>query len=121
MCVNLTGDVYDRWKETDHGFLLTCATPGLKKEDLNVEVVDSPKGRGHFLVISGESKHEEKHDDKQHGHTLYATYRKFEERVRLPEGVDKNTLSAKYEDGMLQVHVKFQEEEKLDRKRISIS
>ncbi len=110
-----------RWKETDHGFLLTCATPGLKKEDLAVEIVDSPKGRGHFLVISGESKHSEHHHDDKHTNSFFATYKKFEERIRLPEGVDKNTLTAKYEDGMLQVHVKFPEEEKMDRKKIAIS
>lgn len=30
------------WKQTEYGFLLAMATPGLAKEDLSIEVVDQP-------------------------------------------------------------------------------
>lgn len=109
------------WKETDDGFLLTGAMPGLKKEELSVEVVDSPhRGGGHFLVVSGESRKEHKTEGEQ-PFEFRAMYKKFEQRVKLPEGVDKNSLHAKYEDGMLQIHVAYPKEERSERKKITIN
>lgn len=115
------------WKETEHGFVLTAATPGLRKEDINVEIVEAPKKGGYYLIVSGESRVEEKQgDDKTEIMAIRTSYKKFEQRVKLPESVDKDTLTAKYDDGILQVHVAAAKKQDAiepppERKRITIA
>eukprot|EP00281_Chroomonas_sp_CCMP1168_P026182 CAMPEP_0206233802 /NCGR_PEP_ID=MMETSP0047_2-20121206/12218_1 /ASSEMBLY_ACC=CAM_ASM_000192 /TAXON_ID=195065 /ORGANISM="Chroomonas mesostigmatica_cf, Strain CCMP1168" /LENGTH=227 /DNA_ID=CAMNT_0053657779 /DNA_START=136 /DNA_END=819 /DNA_ORIENTATION=+ len=111
------------WKETDNGFLLTGAMPGLSKDELSVEVVESPhRGGGAYVVVTGETKKETKTPEGQAPVEIRATYKKFEQRVKLPEGVDKESLTAKYEDGMLQIHIAYPKEaERSERKKITIN
>lgn len=81
-----------RWKETETGFVFTAATPGLPKEDLVVEIVEATSRGGHYLVVSGESRAEAEGKQAQ---SFRAFYKRFEQKVKLPEGVDRNTLTAR--------------------------
>ncbi|MCC7416769.1 MAG: Hsp20/alpha crystallin family protein [Acidobacteria bacterium] len=72
--------------------------PGVKKEDVSVEVADGQ------LALSGERKHEaeEKTDD------FYRTereYGSFYRRVPLPDGVNVDDVKATFADGVLEVSV----------------
>ena len=84
--------------EKDNRLVTRVDFPGLKKEDVKVEVTD-----GH-LALSGERKREteEKKD------TFYRSereYGSFCRTVPLPEGVKLEDIKATFADGVLEVSV----------------
>ena len=72
--------------------------PGMKKEDVSVEVTD-----GH-LALSGERKREteEKKDDFYRSEREYGS---FYRAVPLPEGVKLEDVKATFSDGVLEVSI----------------
>ncbi|KAJ1474329.1 hypothetical protein T484DRAFT_1832823 [Baffinella frigidus] len=102
-------------EENADGYVVSCLTPGLKKEDLHAEVV----GTDAFpvLVVRGESKEEhgtppdakDKKDAKdatnakEKASFFRTKYQKFEQRMSLPSDVDQDKMAAKYEDGILAI------------------
>jgi HSP20 family molecular chaperone IbpA len=73
-------------KENLDGYVIACATPGLKREDLQAEVVEGHHGP--VLIVRGESKEEEGTlPDKSL--SFRATCHKFEQRISLPVDVDQ--------------------------------
>ncbi|KAK0470284.1 HSP20-like chaperone [Desarmillaria tabescens] len=75
---------------------VTFELPGVKKEDVNIEVHD-----GH-LTVSGESKvSQEKEED---GYAVRERKPgKFSRTLRLPQGVKEEEISASMENGLLTV------------------
>ncbi len=72
--------------------------PGVKPEDVDVEVTDG------VLTIKGERKAEEQREGE--GWLVReSSYGSFERSMVLPEGVDPNSISADFEDGVLVLHV----------------
>jgi len=95
-------------QETSEGVMLTAFTPGLRKEELNVEVVETDNVP--VLIIAGESNSTvAKSDDQSEGTVagmaipFQAKYAKFERRIRIPHNVDRESVKADYQDGMLTV------------------
>ena len=72
--------------------------PGLKKEDVKVEVAD-----GH-LAISGERKTEAE-EKKEHFYRCEREYGSFYRAVPLPEGVKLEDVTGTFSDGVLEVSV----------------
>jgi len=93
-------------REEDGQFVLEVAAPGLKKEDFNLEVNDN------LLTLSTqqEEKHEEQNEAGQYTRREFR-YQAFRRSFTLPETVDSEQISAKYEDGVLHVHLPKQEAE----------
>lgn len=87
-------DVFER----DNQLVTKVDLPGLKKEDVKVEVTD-----GH-LTISGErkSESEEKSDNV---YRCERSYGSFYRAVPLPEGVTLDNVKATFADGVLEVSV----------------
>ena len=81
-------------KETDKEFSLELAAPGMKKENFNVGVEDD------VLTISAE-REETKEEKEENYSRKEFTYASFQRRFTLPETVDSNKVTAKYEDGVL--------------------
>ncbi|HNH61609.1 MAG TPA: Hsp20/alpha crystallin family protein, partial [Cyclobacteriaceae bacterium] len=87
-------------------FRLEVAAPGLKKEDFKIDLNDS------FLTISGERKFtkEKKENNFRSIETQHGT---FSRSFTLPENVDATRISAKYNDGILEITVPKDEKKAL--------
>ncbi|GKV28377.1 hypothetical protein SLEP1_g37445 [Rubroshorea leprosula] len=103
------------WKETPEAHVFKADLPGLKKEEVKVEVEE-----GRVLQISGErsSEQEEKNDK---WHRVERSSGKFLRRFRLPENAKMDQVSASMESGVLTVTVPKVEEKKPEVKAIEIS
>jgi HSP20 family protein len=82
--------------ETDDGYVLEVELPGVKREDISIEVT------GNQLTISGDFKEKEKT-----GLLRSRTRRvgRFEYRSVLPQDVDADKVSASLAEGVLTVSV----------------
>ena len=115
------------WKETADGFVLTAATPGLRKDELKVELLDA--SGAWYIEVAGETaaSSETPKDDSQTAQPqdlakLRPMYRSFSEKVRLPQGVDREAMRATYEDGLLVVTMpRVKAEAEVKRRKIDIN
>ncbi len=83
-------------RETKEAYVIEADLPGLKREDIEVSVVDD------VVTLKGERKSEtERTEDGYH----YAERRhgRFERSFRLPAGVDTAKVTAQFEQGVLNV------------------
>ena len=88
-------DVYEK----DKSLVFETELPGMKKENLDIKVEDDK------LVISGEAK---RSDDvkEEHYFRIGRQYGRVQRCFPLPSDlVDKNSIKAKFEDGILKVSV----------------
>lgn len=97
--------------ETDDEVRVCVALPGVKPEDINVEVT------GNALLLSGETRKESKQDEKQF-HRSEFQYGQFMRRVTLPDYVQGDACTAEYKNGVLEVNIP--KSENTMRKRIAI-
>jgi len=103
------------WKETPEAHVFTADVPGLKKEEVKVEVED-----GNVLQISGErSKEQEEKNDKWH--RVERSSGKFLRRFMLPENAKTEQIKASMENGVLTVTVPKEEAKKPQVKAVQIS
>ncbi|XP_051214677.1 17.9 kDa class I heat shock protein-like [Lolium perenne] len=103
------------WKETPEAHVFKADVPGLKKEEVKVEVQD-----GNVLQISGErSKEQEEKTDTWH--RVERSSGKFMRRFRLPDNAKVEQVKAAMENGVLTVTVPKEEAKKPDVKSIQIS
>ncbi|KAF3336626.1 class I heat shock protein-like protein [Carex littledalei] len=103
------------WKETPEAHVFKADLPGIKKEEIKVEVEE-----GNVLQISGERvrENEEKTDT---WHRVERSSGKFLRRFRLPENAKMGQIKAAMENGVLTVTVPKEEVKKPDVKSIEIS
>jgi len=100
-------------KSTDKELLLNVELPGVKKEDINIELANN------ILTISGK-KEEEKKEENERYHRLERFYGNFTRSVVVPEGVSENDIQAKYDNGVLKVCVPKPAGQKAELKKINI-
>jgi len=103
------------WRETPEAHIFKADLPGLKKEEVKVQVVD-----GRTLEISGERKKEE----VQKGDTWHRVERSqgsFLRRFRLPENTKPDEVKAQVQDGVLTVTIPKMEKPKPNVRQIEIS
>lgn len=87
--------------------------PGLKKEDLNVEIDEG------VLTVSGERRDE--HEERREGFfSSERHYGSFQRSIPLPEGVDASQVQAAYTDGVLEVTLPAPKAEQRQARRIQI-
>lgn len=87
--------------EKDNRLITKVDLPGMKREDVRVEVMD-----GH-LVIAGERKSETE-ETKDNVYRCEREYGSFYRAVPLPEGVKVEDIKASFADGVLEVSVPLQ-------------
>lgn len=88
-------------KETDKGYMMEIAAPGLKKEYCRVSLDNEGN-----LNLKIEDKFEHKEENKkEHYLRREFNYSNYEQTYVLPEDVDKEKISAKVENGILTVEL----------------
>ncbi|XP_014506143.1 18.5 kDa class I heat shock protein-like [Vigna radiata var. radiata] len=103
------------WKETPEAHVFKAEIPGLKKEEVKVEIEDD-----RVLQISGE-RNVEKEDKNDTWHRVERSSGKFLRKFRLPENAKVDQVKASMEDGVLTVTVPKEEVKKAEVKSIEIS
>src|SRR3954462_5265754 len=97
-----TGPAQQRWTpamdlvEVDDHFVLKADLPGMAEEDVSIEVNDN------VLTIAGERKSE--HEAGERGfYRVERAYGSFRRTLTLPDGLDADAISAKFDRGVLEV------------------
>lgn len=82
--------------ETDKQWVIHAECPGVKKEDIKVDV------NGDTMTISGETKFDQQYTKEN---TRYQERREgtFSRTLTVPENVDRDKINAKYENGILEI------------------
>ncbi|KAJ7947659.1 Class I heat shock protein [Quillaja saponaria] len=94
------------WKETPEAHVFKADLPGVKKQEVKVEVEE-----GRILQISGErSKEQEEKNDTWH--RVERSSGRFLRRFRLPENAKTDQVKASLENGVLTVTIPKVEEKK---------
>ncbi len=103
--------------ETENEYKVELAAPGLTKDDFNVHVDEDNN-----LVVNVEKKTEDSEKAKD-GRYLRRefSYSKFQRTLVLPDDVDKDNISARVENGVLNIDLpKIKKEEATVRKSIEV-
>lgn len=98
--------------ETEDQFLITAELPGMDKEDIDISLENNR------LSISGERSFEKEDKGKKY-HRVESSYGSFERSFQLPDNVDEESISATYEDGLLNINIDKSEDKV--KKQIEIS
>ncbi|KAF5343907.1 hypothetical protein D9758_012132 [Tetrapyrgos nigripes] len=75
----------------------TFELPGMKKEDVNIDVHNS------CFTISGETKVSEEHQDSNRWAVRERRFGKFSRTLRLPQGIKDDEIKAMMDHGVLTV------------------
>lgn len=93
-------------RETKDDFIVTMAVPGMSKKDFKINLNDN------ILTISSEKKEEKKEKENEYTRREYS-YQSFTRSFTLPkEVVNDEKISAKYDNGELQILIPKKEEAK---------
>jgi HSP20 family protein len=99
--------------ETDDQFVLRADLPGMGEGDIDLSLEDN------VLTLSGERKAE--HEERGEGY--YRVERAtgaFSRSLTLPEGVDGDAITARFEQGVLEVRIPKPEQRKPRKLQISV-
>ena len=97
-------------RETPDGFYLDFAIPGIKKEDVSIEIDND------LLTVSSERKDKKEEVDGNYTRREFH-YSSFKRSFILPETVDTTNIKANYNNGMLSIEISKKEEAKPKPKR----
>lgn len=85
-------------EETDDKYVMYFDLPGVKKEDVKIELLDNR------LIVSGERR-EEKEINRKNRYSFERHYGTFERTFALPTTVDSDKVDAMFDNGVLKVTV----------------
>ena len=102
--------------EKENGFRVELAAPGMEKESFKIDI-----NKENQLVISAEKKTESEENKERFLRKEFA-YIQFVKTITLPDSVDKDAITASYENGILGVEIpKKQRAATEEAKTITIS
>ena len=94
-------DIY----ETNEEVVAKIEVPGVKKEDIKLEIKNG--------ILSLKVEHKQEKEDKYEKkgfHRIERSYIGFARSFSLPSEVDESKVKAKYKDGILEVHIPKKED-----------
>jgi len=102
-------------REGEFAYHIEVDLPGMKKEDISIQVEDNT------LVISGERKVKEEIKEENY-YKIESRFGTFSRSFALPEDADIEKIHAESQDGVLEVVVPKLEVQKIDKvKKIEIN
>jgi len=99
-------------REDEKGYYIEVDLPGVKKENINIDLNDK------ILTISGERKFKEE-VKKENYYKIETTFGKFERSFSIPEDADIDNIEATNENGVLEIFIPKIKKE-APKKRIEI-
>jgi len=93
-------------KESEEGFEVELAAPGLDKKDFKIEL------NNNLLTISSEKKVENEVKESEQFTRREFSYQSFNRSFTLPNCADAGKVAAKYDNGILRVLIPKKEEAK---------
>jgi HSP20 family protein len=99
--------------ESDNGYDIELAAPGLKKEDFKISVEKN------VLSVSADKKVESTDETKKYSKREY-NYTAFARTFTLPQAADQTKITAEYADGILNITVGKKEEAKIQTREIEV-
>jgi HSP20 family protein len=101
--------------EGKDGIDVTAELPGVEEKDIDVTLADG------LLTIRGEKKSERDEKDKdKHWHLIERSYGSFSRSIALPYDPDPSRVEAKFDKGVLRVHMPKPAEIAKKEKKIEI-
>jgi HSP20 family protein len=92
-------------RETPEAFIVEADVPGMKKDDVQIELADN------VVTVKGERRSERERTDKDY-HITERHFGSFRRSVAIPGGFDGEKVNAKFENGVLTITLPKQEEKK---------
>ena len=104
--------VVDMYDDKDE-IVVKAEIPGMKKEDINVTTTEDS------ITIKGEMKKEEevKEDEYYYSERSFGS---FSRTLRLPSKIKSNKVDAKFDNGLLEIHMPKAEDAKPKEVKISL-
>lgn len=99
-------------KEGQDNYDVEMAAPGLEKKDFKIELKNG------VLRISSEKKVKDELKKGHHFTRREYSYQSFDRSLTLPDTVEGEKISAKYEDGILRIVIPKKEDSKKNPVRI---
>lgn len=99
------------WKETPSAHVVSLDIPGIKRDDLKIEIEDR------VLRVSGERKAEEEVEGDK-WHRAERTVGRFWRQFRLPSNADLDGIKAHIQNGVLRITVPKLAEDKKPQPRL---
>ena len=91
--------------ETDRDFEISLELPGMRKEDIDISLDDN------VLTVSGERKaHYEGEENGRRYHRVESRFGSFSRTLPLPNIIDRDNVSASYDNGVLTITIPKLEE-----------
>src|SRR6201993_1706768 len=103
-------DIY----EDEHKIVLKLEVPGMKQEDLDIQVENNT------LTVRGERKFE-KEEKEENFHRIERRYGSFFRSFSLPNTVDTNNVKASYDAGVLRIELEKRAEAKPKQIKVQVS
>jgi HSP20 family protein len=99
--------------EDDQAYKITAELPGLDQKDIDVSVT------GDVLVIKGEKRQEREEKDKNR-YLSERSYGAFQRNFSLPDGVERDKISADFAKGVLTLTLPKTAEAQKQQKKIEV-
>jgi HSP20 family protein len=95
-------------------FVLRADLPGVREEDVKIELEDS------VLTVSGE-RHSETEENREGYHRIERSTGAFRRSLTVPDGVDAGGIMARFEGGVLEVTIPKPKQRQPERVQISLA
>lgn len=102
-------DIFDK----DDAIVIHAELPGVKKEDVAIEVKDN------VMTLRGE-RSESKEIKEEKYYRKERTFGSFHRAFSLPSAINPDTIKATFKDGVLEIEIPKPEEQKPKQVKISI-
>lgn len=100
-------------KEKDKEYTVKAELPGVKKEDLDIDMEDN------YITIN--AKKQEEHDEENEGYKKSEfSYGEFSRTIYFPQEIDINNTKAKLEHGVLKITIPKKIVEKNNKKKLTV-